>query len=667
MADVFGDLDLFSEFEKDREAVASYIHYGEDNSKSRIVFEDFESDKESESEDDYIAEIETTASKPAEAEPLPPVTDEASQVSESKTSEPETVVAEAASTVEVSEVAPDVNDVEKLKQEEQHQETFIGTETAGYAVPDEMSMYHCHYMGVGQDGMVMNMPMAMGMNMNMNMDESEMITDESEYMMGGYEKMHQNGTMYTQPVEEIKLSAEDEAQAAWLNEQLHAEAAEEAKKSNTSSQQLIYDRNKYRRYAKILDSTRYVPDDESPAVQLIFNNNSFARKYRQQIEQFIKGLLWEEFHSVQQDTMSEILIKPGHPSCIDINSNLTPEQRTERMRQKHGIIGNSQFHKQFLIDFLGWPFTVAEPTRCNVNWEIPLYGQVFNEVYADPTNRLKRTSMKKGPSRYHMDPDLASKFTKFKPGVVSDSLKLALGLAEDQLPQHIYKMRLYGYPPGWLAEARQVESGVTIFDKNGRVTLITGECLEDGELDDENPESKTEYDVNKIIEFPGFTVDVPDGYLDEHALYKMPPIQQHQLKKTLLAQSQTAEKVPSKKRKHEKDTDESEVKKAKIEEGEDTAPAEGEERTNDSVESESKSAAATPSQSGHMLRSSSTISLSKDFGTPILVREKIKLPDASKFGKDIEEHIPFENLPNSTGTFEKMKDLLDLIRNKVKK
>lgn len=49
------------------------------------------------------------------------------------------------------------------------------------------------------------------------------------------------------------------------------------------------------------------------------------------------------------------------------------------------------------------------------------------------------------------------------------------------------------------------------------------------------------------------------------------------------------------------------------------------------------------------------------------VREKIKLPDSSKFGKDIEEHIPFENLPNSTGTFEKMKDLLDLIRNKAKK
>lgn len=54
---------------------------------------------------------------------------------------------------------------------------------------------------------------------------------------------------------------------------------------------------------------RYVPDDDSPAVQLIFNNNSFARKYRQQIEQFIKGLLWEEFNSSSQDSVPEISVK----------------------------------------------------------------------------------------------------------------------------------------------------------------------------------------------------------------------------------------------------------------------------------------------------------------------------------------------------------------------
>ena len=52
MADVFGDLDLFSEFEKDREAQGSFIHYDEENVRSRIIFEDFKSESEDESEDE---------------------------------------------------------------------------------------------------------------------------------------------------------------------------------------------------------------------------------------------------------------------------------------------------------------------------------------------------------------------------------------------------------------------------------------------------------------------------------------------------------------------------------------------------------------------------------------------------------------------------------------
>ena len=52
MADVFGDLDLFSEFEKDREAQGSFIHYDEETAKSRIIFEDYKSESEDESEEE---------------------------------------------------------------------------------------------------------------------------------------------------------------------------------------------------------------------------------------------------------------------------------------------------------------------------------------------------------------------------------------------------------------------------------------------------------------------------------------------------------------------------------------------------------------------------------------------------------------------------------------
>ncbi|GFO43104.1 Zinc finger cchc domain-containing protein 8 [Plakobranchus ocellatus] len=632
MADVFGDLDLFSEFDKDREAQGSFIHYDEDTSRSRIIFEDFKSESEDESE-------------------------------------------------------------EEREQQSDSKEQSVGSE------------------------------LNTGDSKNVDLDSSVFKTEEDgefterDGSNGDAEKANVAEPLkHSVQNQKLSSSTEDEKKVAWLNAQLYAEAAEEANKNNKSAQQLVYERNKYRRYAKILDSTRYTPDEDSPAVQLLFNNNSFARKYRQQIEQFIKGLLWEEFHS-SKDTMSEITVKPGNPSCVEINSNLSPESRSERMRQKHALIGNSQFHKQFLIDSLGWPFNVPEPARCNVNWEIPLYGQVFNEVYADPSNKPKPSKGSKpkpacwncgelnhaimdckkpknyakiaaskkefmdqqgaqtpkfsGPSRYHLDPELASKFSRFKPGVLSESLREALGLSTDQLPTHIYKMRLYGYPPGWLAEAKQVQSGVTIFDKHGRVALITGECLEDGELDeDEESEAKQEYDVNKIIEYPGFTIPVPLGFHDEHAVFKMPPIQQHQLKKTLMSQSSDKSST-SKKRKRGKDKGEKkdgEAKKLKTSEDHPATDEAEDGEIADPVE-DGESGESTKQQEviSPLERSASTISMSKDFGTPIFTRDNSSLPDASKFGKDIEEHIPFENLPNATGTFEKMKDLLDLIKKRTKK
>lgn len=51
----------------------------------------------------------------------------------------------------------------------------------------------------------------------------------------------------------------------------------------------------------------------------------------------------------------------------------------------------------------------------------------------------------------------------------SDSLREALGLNSASVPMYIYRMRLYGYPPGWLEEAKtKTASGMSMFDKHGR-------------------------------------------------------------------------------------------------------------------------------------------------------------------------------------------------------
>jgi zinc finger CCHC domain-containing protein 8 len=57
---------------------------------------------------------------------------------------------------------------------------------------------------------------------------------------------------------------------------------------------------------------------------------------------------------------------------------------------------------------------------------------------------------------------------KFHDPVFSDSLREALGLKPDQLPTYIYRMRLFGYPPGWLAEASKKSNNLAMYDKDGR-------------------------------------------------------------------------------------------------------------------------------------------------------------------------------------------------------
>ena len=57
---------------------------------------------------------------------------------------------------------------------------------------------------------------------------------------------------------------------------------------------------------------------------------------------------------------------------------------------------------------------------------------------------------------------------------------------------------------------------------------------------------------------------------------------------------------------------------------------------------------ATPSSGGSILM---------EYGTPVNDADQ-HLPDPSKFASCISEHIPFENLPNATGTFERVRRVL---------
>ncbi|KFM68460.1 Zinc finger CCHC domain-containing protein 8-like protein, partial [Stegodyphus mimosarum] len=127
--------------------------------------------------------------------------------------------------------------------------------------------------------------------------------------------------------------------------------------------------------------------------------------------------------------------------------------------------------------------------------------------------------------RYHVH---GKKEAGFKPGSISDDLREALDLKQNQIPLYVYRMRLLGYPPGWLAEAAVESSGITVYGSDGNV--VAEENCEDGEVD--STDIRVQYDPDKLIDFPGFNVPLPPNFVDEFQELGMPPLQFHQLRST---------------------------------------------------------------------------------------------------------------------------------------
>uniref|UniRef100_A0A224YPW1 Zinc finger CCHC domain-containing protein 8 n=1 Tax=Rhipicephalus zambeziensis TaxID=60191 RepID=A0A224YPW1_9ACAR len=121
---------------------------------------------------------------------------------------------------------------------------------------------------------------------------------------------------------------------------------------------------------------------------------------------------------------------------------------------------------------------------------------------------------------------------RFQPGKYSKELRKALDLRPEDLPPFIYRMRVLGYPPGWLTYAEVEKSGLTIFglDDHGK----PNEKLEAGDVGKEageigsNDMQEVQYDPARLVDFPGFNVPVPPGVRDLCEEYGMPPMLPHQ-------------------------------------------------------------------------------------------------------------------------------------------
>lgn len=274
-------------------------------------------------------------------------------------------------------------------------------------------------------------------------------------------------------------------------------------------------------------------NDEVPVFKVIFKNESIAEQYRKRVYNYLRRLIGQPASTEQDDkNMSDCVLNIW-------------ENTDDKLMTKNNVNHVNGFDGNVLFTF------DTDPENIITDLNIPTYGKKFDKVLkegndvieddkddtntgpklncfnclgnhnmrdcTEPKNPMeinknrKEFGTRNGPRnvRYHVDDD--QKFGHLKPGVLSTELRKALGLNDNQLPNHIIRMRNLGYPPGWLEEARLEHSGIILYNSEGQIETDPSD-EHNNELP--HPENKDKYDIKKLHDFPGYNTPPPPGTHD---------------------------------------------------------------------------------------------------------------------------------------------------------
>ncbi|XP_047512558.1 zinc finger CCHC domain-containing protein 8 homolog [Pieris napi] len=280
-------------------------------------------------------------------------------------------------------------------------------------------------------------------------------------------------------------------------------------------------------------------EHKTPLISIRFRDKRFAKLYKSKIKNFMLDLLKEN------DDEGLVI-----DSDTDLELDIWPKESTENITEVPSFNDNLFF---------------VDTAPCGGNTDVPMYKQAsqlisniqeddikVNETQAtrprftcfncDGEHQLKDCKKPRNHSRiaekrrnlgvklgrYHVEDE--QKYGHLIPGRISGQLRHALGIKRYELPLYIYRMRLLGYPCGWMEEAKILPSGINMFDSTGTRILDPGE--EDGEIFE--PGTKDRYDIKKIHDFPGFNVPTSSTYIEESHLYGLPPLSEQDSKFIML-------------------------------------------------------------------------------------------------------------------------------------
>ena len=105
------------------------------------------------------------------------------------------------------------------------------------------------------------------------------------------------------------------------------------------------------------------------------------------------------------------------------------------------------------------------------------------------------------------------------------------------LPLRIVIVSTFLHPhprKGWLEEAKLTYSGLTMHEGDGGRLRSDGLRFESGEVEDLNFDEAKEFQLAKLVAFPGFNAPPPDGFQDESRRYSVMPYSRNQVGLILL-------------------------------------------------------------------------------------------------------------------------------------
>lgn len=302
--------------------------------------------------------------------------------------------------------------------------------------------------------------------------------------------------------------------------------------------------------------------EDAPGIQLTFLNHSKFLKHRSAIERFFAQILDWQADEKDDDESSSL------PEPLPTSANLAPPGCNNSAPWR--TTGCLQLFAHFILDAHGHPL-VQSTHELTTGWDIPPFERLFEKyIPQDEEEGLVPKGTRRGRSCFNcgeeshaiadcplpknmkeiqrrkaeirkatnvptlsgnkatLDVSVDPRFKDCKPGSIGEELRSALGLGGNKMPPWIYRMRMLGYPPGWLEEAKLTYSGLTMFEGDGERLRSDGLRIESGEVEEQNFEEEKEFQLQKLVAYPGFNVPPPERIQDEGRRYQAPPFDRNQ-------------------------------------------------------------------------------------------------------------------------------------------